>query len=130
MSSKQDELRNAILNSHKPKIKKVEENLSGSTLYVRTMDLGQWSRIAEIKTEPNQNGDKYTNEFNTRNIVIIHTCCDEHGNLLFTEEDVGRLNRMSFKLADKIFEAAHELNRLSMSEDEESAQDEALKKNK
>lgn len=99
-----------------PRVKVVVPEWGGLEVYVRTMTGAERDRW-EIETVPAR--QKAKDHTNIRAMIAALTLCDEHGNLLFTQDDVEALGRKSAAALDRVVEAASKLNRFTDKDVEE-----------
>ena len=77
----------------------------------------RWS--LHIENNKNANGEFVMN--NTTAFLCALCICDQHGNLLYSEDDVPELGKKSAKELEVVFTACMELNGLGADSVEESA---------
>lgn len=82
----------------------------GGEVYVRTMRAGERDRFESDWEQRKRTGTVHEN---LRARVAVVCCCDEHGNRLFTDDDVSMLSEKSCAALDRIFAVAIRLNHLT-----------------
>lgn len=106
--------REQILGAKDMLVEPVEIPAWGGTVYVRTMsararDLFEGSRVRvteDRKTEIISD--------NTRARLLSMCVCDEHGVLLFTEQDIAALGEKNALAADTLYDVALRLNAMRL----------------
>lgn len=81
--------------------------------FVRTMSAGQRDRFEVEFAE-----DKERRRVIYRGRLVMHTCCDAEGHLIFGPKDLARINDLSMDVVEPIFLAARKLNGLEPDEQE------------
>lgn len=94
-----------ILQAKDAKTERVEIPEWGGYVFVRMMSARQRDQF-----EAEQVSDPYKD---IRARLAVHTVCDEHGEMLFSMQDVEALSQKSAAALDRIFAAAVKLNRIS-----------------
>ncbi len=96
--------REALLSLPYPAPEKVD--IGGERFcYVRIM-----SAAEKEACEATQQKDQKSENVNYRAILVRHTACDESGSLLFTDDDIPVLSKMSFDIIQPLFFTAMRIN--------------------
>lgn len=85
----------------------------GRTVYVRSFSAGTRAKIASL-------WKKYDQENRTSELgifFIIFSMCDEDGKLIFSVDDVEKLNELNANALDVIAAAAIKLNQMNSTDD-------------
>lgn len=80
----------------------------GGTVYVRAFD-GHGRDTWEVAMREQREGKRW----NVRALMVALGACDEHGEALFTLDDVEALGRYDWRVLEPLAEAVDELNALS-----------------
>ena len=87
------------------KCKTLEVNAFGQTLTVREMTGETMERYVALV-------ERYTSVAESYALMVALHVVDEEGNLLFSEEDIPRLSRLSFAKLKKLADVAESLSKL------------------
>lgn len=90
----------------------------GQTVFVRVMTVAERDRLANAVS-----GDVAGR---LRPYTIAACACDAEGTALFSQADAEAIGRLPFRVADAIFDAASDLNRISEEAKEDLGKDSAL----
>lgn len=104
--------RDQILSSKRPPTE-VQVPEWGGSVYIKTMSAGhreQWE----------SSFDSNLNNKAVRASILVLTLCDENGVLLFSPDDVAKLNEQDGHIIDRLFQEATKHNRILKEASEEA----------
>jgi len=102
-----------------------DQILSVSDLTIEAVEVPEWGGTVYVRNLPGRLRDKFDasryrlqgNKVeviheNTRATLLALSLCDEHGTLLFTEQDIEALGEKSAGVLDRLFDIAQRLSSL------------------
>jgi hypothetical protein len=87
-----------------------DADLAGQTLYVRSMSAAERGRFESQFLSDKTRRTDVARTAEVRQRLMIATCCDENGQLLFHDNDLEALGNLDAAIAELLADAAQKLN--------------------
>lgn len=109
-----------------------DDILKAKDLTVKEVEVPEWGGSVYIKSLTGTERDLYESSItqikgkeakldwrNARAKLLVFTICDQDGNRLFNESEIGELGKKSASALQRLFDVATEMNGLSSTSEEE-----------
>lgn len=92
-------------------------------LYVKTVSAHERDQLDNMLFDFNpETGQVSRNAEDFRTKWVLHTACDEEGNLIFSQDDLTWLRKKSSKPIQRVFDASQRLNGVNRREQEKNSE--------
>ena len=101
-----------------------------TTVFVRELTVREKGAFEQSLLKRKGRGKKETVEYQQQDMrarLVIATCCDADGNLIFCSDDFDHINALPYKVLERICTAARTLNDMLNEHEKEEDEEETVK---